>query len=131
MWGYTDQPSRKKRICTEIIRDAHETISEMYDVSLGVPKVEFSNRMTSSSGCAKFKKGHNGIVRCVKIVLSIPYMTECWKDFVNDTPKHEAAHSIAVQIHGWKWGKGHGRYWQEIMRDLGVTPSRFHQMQLK
>ncbi len=123
--------AEKKRICIDLIKEAHEKAAAHYGVPVKMPKVRFSNRMTRSAGHAKFEANRfTGTAQCTEIALSIPYMTDCWEEFVNDTPIHEAAHSISVQVFGWARGKGHGRYWKNVMWFLGQSPERCHSMNL-
>ena len=123
--------AEKKRICIDLIETAHKKAAAHYGVPVKMPKVRFSNRMISSAGHAKFEGNRlTGTTQCVEIALSIPYMTDCWEEFVNNTPIHEAAHSIAVQVFGWQHGKGHGRGWKSIMWFLGQSPERCHSMTL-
>jgi SprT protein len=57
------------------------------------------------------------------IVLSRPLLTD--PERMASTLKHEYAHLLAVARHGKK-AAGHGRHWQEAMRDLGEPPEVRH-----
>ena len=45
------------------------------------------------------------------------------KDEVMDTILHEIAHALAYHRHG-SAGRGHGRIWKTICREIGAKPER-------
>ena len=47
--------------------------------------------------------------------------------FVKETPGHEAAHIIAMELFGFE-GTGHGRKWKEVMRVIGQQAKVYHNM---
>jgi len=57
------------------------------------------------------------------IVLSKSILTDMER--MESTLRHEYAHLLAVARHGRK-AAGHGRWWQEAMRDLGCEPKVRH-----
>ncbi len=62
------------------------------------------------------------------IGLSTRLITD--EERLRDTLLHEYAHLLAVARYGVK-GAGHGRPWQEAMRDLGLEPTVRHQYEVE
>ena len=85
--------------------------------------------MTKCAGSATFITCGE-TVRTKDIALSAKLLALNGKVFVEDTPIHEAAHVIAVEVYGLAEGKGHGKRWKEVMSLLGVKASRLHSMQV-
>lgn len=61
-----------------------------------------------------------------RIDLNAQLLIKYTEDMVNDTVPHEYAHLVSYQRYGNK-GTGHGHYWQGVMWQLGLKPTRCHQ----
>ena len=57
------------------------------------------------------------------IYLSEWYVELNDKDEVMDTILHEIAHALAYHRHG-SAGRGHGRIWKSVCREIGAKPER-------
>jgi SprT protein len=90
--------------------------------------VEFSAKQKVTAGTAHYRRGHSGHTP-VKIKLSLPLLMLNGEAFLEDTPGHEAAHLIAVEMYGSR-GEGHGAAWSSVMRVIGQEAKRCHQMQV-
>ena len=60
-----------------------------------------------------------------KITLSKWYVELNGEDDVEDTILHEIAHALSFLRYGSK-GKGHGRLWKNICKEIGARPERLH-----
>ena len=60
-----------------------------------------------------------------KITLSKWYVELNKEDDVEDTILHEIAHALSFLRYGTK-GKGHGRLWKRVCREIGARPERLH-----
>ena len=60
-----------------------------------------------------------------KITLSKWYAELNEEDDVEDTILHEIAHALSFIRYG-REGKGHGRLWRKVCREIGATPERVH-----
>ena len=60
-----------------------------------------------------------------KITLSKWYVELNDEDDVEDTILHEIAHALAFMRYGTK-GKGHGRLWKNVCKEIGARPERLH-----
>jgi|TARA_R110002167_G_scaffold43978_1_gene132635 predicted SprT family Zn-dependent metalloprotease len=58
-----------------------------------------------------------------KIYLAEWYVELNDKDEVMDTILHEIAHALAYHRHG-SAGRGHGRIWKSVCREIGAKPER-------
>lgn len=75
-----------------------------------VPKLTWKS-LRVTAGIAYYKRGEIALSR---LVLDT-------EERLRITLTHEYAHLLAVHRHGQK-GAGHGRHWQQAMRDLGLEP---------
>lgn len=60
-----------------------------------------------------------------KITLSKWYVELNNENDVEDTILHEIAHALAFLRYGTK-GKGHGKLWKQVCREIGARPERLH-----
>jgi predicted SprT family Zn-dependent metalloprotease len=60
-----------------------------------------------------------------KITLSKWYVELNDEDDVEDTILHEIAHALSFLRYGTK-GKGHGRLWKNVCKEIGARPERLH-----
>jgi predicted SprT family Zn-dependent metalloprotease len=60
-----------------------------------------------------------------KITLSKWYVELNEEDDVEDTILHEIAHALSWVRYG-REGKGHGRLWKRVCREIGATPERIY-----
>ena len=60
-----------------------------------------------------------------KITLSKWYVELNEEDDVEDTILHEIAHALSFLRYGTK-GKGHGRLWKNVCKEIGARPERLH-----
>jgi SprT protein len=89
--------------------------------------VEFSAKQKVTAGTAHYRRTHSGHTP-LKIKLSLPLLMLNGETFLEDTPGHEAAHLIAVELYGSR-GEGHGPAWTSVMRVIGQEAKRCHNMQ--
>lgn len=75
-------------------------------------------RMRTRAGTANFSRN--------TIKLNQALLTR-HPEHIEQTFAHELAHLIAYALYG-HLGRGHGRFWQSVMRQLGFTPDRTHDM---
>lgn len=108
-----------KALARDKIEQAYITAELHYKTSFARPRIEFSNRLTSTAGKAYFLEN--------KIVLSTPLLELNKDTFIKDTPGHEAAHLISFKLFG-RSGMGHGANWVGVMRTIGQVAKRCHQM---
>lgn len=68
----------------------------------------------------------------MELDFNVGLMVDNWDEFMNDTIPHEVAHLFKNHMYGTdrkgRMQSPHGYYWQQIMRRLGVDPSRCHSM---
>ena len=83
------------------------------------PRLVWKN-LRVSAGIAKY--------RPPTIVLSRILLTD--GERMESTLRHEYAHLLAVHRHG-KRAAGHGRWWQEAMRELGCEPRVRHDYEVE
>jgi len=60
-----------------------------------------------------------------KITLSKWYVELNEEDDVEDTILHEIAHALSFLRYG-RDGKGHGRLWKNVCKEIGARPERLH-----
>jgi SprT protein len=80
-----------------------------------VPDLTWNPRLRVTAGIAYYKKG--------AIALSPQVLVT--EEKLDNTLRHEYAHLLAVHRSGRR-GAGHGRAWQQAMRDLGIEPKVTH-----
>lgn len=111
-----------KEQCLKEIREAWDFAQAEYGVSLHHIPVHFSNALTTTAGNCHFRRA-NGKLTVEKITLSIEILYNEKEAFVRRTPKHEAAHAIAIAVFN---DSSHGYTWQRIAVKLGISPERCH-----
>ncbi len=74
--------------------------------------------MRTTAGTANYSR--NTIKLNYRLLTANPH-------HITQTFTHELAHLVAVELYGIK-AKGHGVYWQRIMRMFGVEPDRCHKL---
>lgn len=114
----------QKQACIDEINRAYDIAEKHFGRTFTRVPVVWSNRMTSTAGYASWTRGSWTPSR---IKLSSPIFDLNPEKFITDTPAHEAAHLIAVEMFG-KEGVGHGRPWKMIMRLIGRDDARCHNM---
>ena len=82
---------------------------------------DFEDCKRSLGRCHYYKK---------KITLSKWYVELNTEADVEDTILHEIAHALSWIRYG-REGKGHGKLWKKICREIGATPKRLHKGILK
>lgn len=123
--SFTDQ----EQACIDKIENAFRLAEQRYGTTLERPVIRFSNKLKTSAGNARWIWGEFNTVRDIRITLSKVLLQLNGDEFIADTPGHEAAHIIALQLYGQQ-GKGHGARWKEVMRAIGQNPQRCHDMQV-
>ena len=83
-------------------------------------RFNWHNKKVSLGTCSYNKK---------RIYLAEWYVELNDKDEVMDTILHEIAHALAYHRHG-SAGRGHGKIWKSICREIGAKPERLHQGKL-
>lgn len=81
-----------------------------------VPKVEFSNRMTSTAGLAYSSSN--------KVKFSLYFMNQVSREDYDSTIGHELAHIWADKMHGTRCK--HDWRWKRVMCKIGLPPKRCH-----
>jgi SprT protein len=120
------QPSTdvKKRI-SDIIKAGIDTAHKKYGVVVEMPKIIYDLKGTTA-GTANYQ---TWTIRLNPVLLA-----DNGDTFINDTPIHELAHLVTYLVYPSSlmpiYGKRrvHGPEWQSVMRVLGATPTRCHQM---
>ena len=122
-----------QQACLDKIEAAYQIMEKNMGVALTRVPVEFSNRMTQCAGRAHYNRTSQGDLGAgghtpKKIVLSNRLLELNGQDFIDETPGHEAAHLISVELWGNR-GEGHGTQWKRVMREIGQSANRCHNMQ--
>lgn len=105
----------KQRVLQEV-KNLYLKIEALEGRAFIRPKVTFSKRMTSTAGRAFYPfKGDSGELR-----FSVPLMMANSDEFVSRTVPHEIAHLVAVEVHGYEMGRGHGSVWRHMCKQLGM-----------
>lgn len=107
-----------KHVAELRVEEAYRAAEEHYGRSFTRVPVIWSTKMTRVAGIAYFNK-----LKPIKIKLSKPLLDLNGPRFVDETPAHEAAHLIALELYG---DVGHGPEWKEVMRAIGQEPNRLH-----
>jgi SprT protein len=116
-----------QKACRERVEEAFQAAEAYYGVPLKRVPVTFNNRMKKTAGTAQYTSIGNKIIPR-EICLSNSILMLNGQDFIDDTPGHEAAHIIAMQLWG-KGGLGHGYKWKEVMGVIGQRCFRYHTME--
>jgi SprT protein len=116
-----------QQACLDRVEQAYQQAEQAYGRTFQRPQIKFSNKMTSCAGTAKWRWVAGDTMSNPQIVFSAPILTLNEDEFIRDTPGHEAAHLIAIELYG-RDGKGHGRPWKEVMRVIGQSADRCHSM---
>ena len=111
--------------CLDRIENAYVVCEKHYGRKFNRPEITFSNRMTRVAGKAIYVRVDSNIMLGKEIRLSNKLLEINGRAFVEDTPGHEAAHLIAVELYGAS-AMGHGSCWREVMGIIGQTASEFH-----
>ena len=119
----------REQACLDVIEKAFQTAEAHFGKTFERPKINFTNRMKTTAGNAKWFWGPDSTVERPEINLSAHLLRLNGDEFIARTPGHEAAHIIAVQQFG-RHGNGHGRYWKMVMRIIGQNPERCHNMKV-
>ena len=96
--------------------------NEIHNTDLESPHVRFDKRGTC---------GGTACYSLLELNFNAGLMVDNWEEYINQVIPHEVAHLLKDHIHGTSRrgpGSSHGRYWQNIMRKLGVDPDRTHSM---
>ena len=99
----------------ELMRESHNETwaklrKELGDIG-GIPRVEWSNRLTKTAGLAFCLEGF--------VRLSAPIYRKYPLGFVCEILPHELAHIAAWRAFGDRW---HGKGWKHSMRVIGLEP---------
>lgn len=117
----TPVPADLKLRAKEALADAVERSRKLYGVNFPMPSISFDLRGVTAgyaiSGSGRFH-----------VQLNAQLYIENVDIFLTDTIIHEWAHLAARTLHRKKKIQSHGPEWQQVMRDLGVTPTRCHAM---
>ena len=107
--------------CKDRIEQVFSKCEEFFGRKFNRPTVEFNLR-GARAGLAYFAQN--------RIRLNSVLLNENGREFINDTPGHEAAHIIARHIYG-NYPRHHGKEWREVMRLIGQEPSPYHHFKVK
>jgi len=111
------------------VEAAYVKAEEHYGRKFTRVPVVFSTQQKSTAGTAHFLHDRMaGKIKPVKIKLSLPLLMLNGEEFIKDTPGHEAAHLISVEMFG-EAGTGHGYCWQQVMHVIGQQAKRCHKLQ--
>lgn len=121
------QPSAAtKEHIVNIIKGGIVTMQQKYGVVVKMPKIVYDLKGTTA-GTANYT---NWVIRLNPVLLA-----DNGELFINDTPIHEFAHLATHVVYPESMTprfvqkrEVHGPKWQSVMRALGATPSRCHQM---
>jgi len=96
--------------------------NDVFDTDLPMPVVLFKKR-GSCAGTAWYLH--------LQLDFNATLMLDNWDEYMNNVIPHEVAHLL--KEHKYGYGKGrirsaHGTQWQAVMRGIGATPSRTHNM---
>lgn len=114
-----------KQQCLDEIERAFTIAEEHFNVRLERAPVKFNNKLKKCAGKAVYLRNS---YKPVEIRLSLPVMALNPQEFVSNTPAHEAAHLISIQVYGAQ-GQGHGPRWKSIMMLIGRSTARCHRME--
>ena len=109
--------------CIDKVEEAFVAAEAFYKREIKRVPVEFSKRMTVSAGSAIWE--HDNTAKAIRLSSSI--LEANGEEFIKDTPGHEAAHIIAVELYGKK-AMNHGILWQEVMHVIGLPIEVTHKM---
>jgi predicted SprT family Zn-dependent metalloprotease len=109
------------------IERAYQIVEAKYGQSIPRVPVTFSNKLTKSGGNAGYTRNRaTGTLTPTGIELSLPLLRLNGETFVMDTPAHEAMHIATFALFDYA---GHGPHWKNLMRLVGRSTSRCHQME--
>jgi SprT protein len=114
--------------CEARLRELREQTAELWP-DLEMPKIPVTyNLRGRTAGMVRYRKGGIRDLRLNSDILNNPNHTD---DFIALTIPHEWAHVIQRVKFGHKDSYGrrvkpHGSEWQQIMRRLGLKPTRCH-----
>ena len=113
--------------CRDRVEECFQIAEKYYGVKLRRVPIVFSNRMKKTAGSAHYQLRSNR-VHTTEIQFANTILERNPQEFLDDTPGHEAAHIISMQIWG-KGGMGHGYKWKEVMGVIGQRCFRYHTME--
>lgn len=114
--------------CRAKIEAAYKTAEAHYNKKIKRVPVVFSNQQSRTAGTASYQQNKLlGTITSTKIKLANKLLTLNPVEFVEETPGHEAAHCIAIELFGFA-GTGHGARWKEVMNVIGQDAKRLHNM---
>jgi SprT protein len=115
-----------KKAALDKVEEAYVRAEAHYGRKFTRVPVEFSTKQKVTAGTAHYRRSHTGHTP-IKIKLSLPLLMLNGETFIEDTPGHEAAHLIAVEMYGSR-GEGHGAAWMSVMRVIDQEAKRTHNM---
>lgn len=84
-----------------------------------IPKIKYNKRLKTTAGRAFYAAVPQYVDLSVELLWEYP------DEMLNDTIPHELAHLAAFTVYG---DSGHGPSWKKVMREIGLEPSRCHNM---
>lgn len=125
---------RKRGIYTASFPRKNEFINVVHDWLDKARQVTGYNNMPTPA-IVFYEKGRaagmasatNGDI--LNLEFNVHFILNNWDEMISDTVPHEIAHLVDYWING-KFN-AHGAEWQRIMRQMGVNPSRTHDMKVK
>lgn len=116
-----------KKACLAEIERAYQIVEAKYGQSIPRVPVTFSSKMTKTGGYASYSRNRaTGTLTPKSIKLSLPLLRLNGETFVMDTPAHEAMHIATFALFDYA---GHGSKWKNLMRLVGRSTDRCHQME--
>jgi predicted SprT family Zn-dependent metalloprotease len=117
-----------KQACLARVEEAFQQAEKHYNTSIPRVPVNFSRKQSRTAGTAHFTKNWlTGKTTGTEIRLSLQLLQLNGQEFIDRTPGHEAAHIIEIYLFGQG---GHGRRWKEVMRVIGQSAERCHDMEV-
>lgn len=117
---YTVNTMSHQEQVNQAIEAAFQTAERVFGRSFPRPRVSFDIKYGSNrAGDASYVKN---LIRINRQLLN-----QNPTEIIEQTCPHEAAHLIAYHLYGTKaWN--HGPYWKQVMRALGKSPDRCHEL---
>lgn len=108
--------------CRDRIEEAFVAAEKHYGRKFKRVKVTFSGRMTRCAGKAMYQRSDlTGKYAGTEIRLSSKLLDLNGMAFIEETPAHEAAHIISMEMYN---EGGHGAAWKEVMKVVGLEHQR-------
>jgi len=87
------------------------------------PTIKLNGRLTKTAGRCFMETNY--------IDLGTKFFDKHYTQMIGDVLVHEIAHQIDYNLNGTPAGnRWHGKGWQTIMLDYGVSPNPYHTMEL-